>query len=71
MAIIITRELPKIESPSLAAGDKRKNCCRQPANLEYLEVSPGMVCHKCRRCGCRHFEMTADPGVIGIKGKSL
>jgi hypothetical protein len=71
MAITIVRELPPIEIPALAAGDKRKNCCRQAANLEYHEYSPGAVCHKCRICGCRHFQINAEPGVLGIRGKTI
>jgi hypothetical protein len=73
MAITIVRELPPItvhKDPNtglLLPGDHRKDCCKVPANLEYHEWSPGNACLKCRRCGCRHFNMDLAPGKYGIK----
>lgn len=67
MSIIITRELPKIVTPELREGDHRKDCCQIPTNLEYHEWSPGNTCLKCRRCGCRHFDMDLSPGKYGLK----
>jgi hypothetical protein len=74
MSIIIIRDLPPIEAPELAVpGDHRKDCCRNPANLEYYEIDleRGFTVKRCRHCGCRHFEINADPGYVGIEGKKI
>jgi len=50
-----------------------KDCCKQDDNLE-VQTSDGrteLVVRKCRVCGCKHFELTLNPGVIGLLGKSL
>lgn len=73
MAIKITRELPPItvhKDPAtglLLPGDNRKDCCKNAANLEYHEFAPGEVCYKCKRCGCRHFDMDLDKGSYGLR----
>ena len=50
-------------------GDKRKECCRLTENLE-LQPSdkPDLTFQKCKICGCRHFEVTLDPGNLGLVG---
>jgi len=71
MSIIITNELPPIEAPKLTLpGDHRKDCCKQTENLEYwyANIPAGSTCLRCKKCGCRHFELDANPGRIGIRG---
>jgi len=55
----------------LLAGDHRHPCCRNPENLELVSErrreGAAEVCRRCRACGCRHFDLTVDPGVIGIQ----
>jgi hypothetical protein len=48
-----------------------KDCCKQEVNLVLTRISLDEVVNKCQVCGCRHFELTVDPGVIGIRGKDL
>lgn len=52
-----------------------KECCKNPDNLYRREndpeEQPGVTINRCKVCGCRHFEMEAEPGVIGLKGASL
>ena len=72
MPIIITNENEPIKSPILMPGDNRKDCCRVAENLEYHEIKKGhLVAYRCRKCGCRHFELTAQPGKLGLMGSSL
>jgi hypothetical protein len=73
MTIKITNELPPITVTSVgngakANGDYRKDCCRIAANLEYHIYDPinGIICLRCKRCGCRHFELNAEPGNLGL-----
>jgi hypothetical protein len=67
--IKITHELPPIPAPVKVMGDFRKDCCRDAVNLVYHDVKMGdTVCYRCKQCGCRHFEITADPGRLGIRG---
>lgn len=56
---------------TLIAGDQRKECCKQPENLKRHEERPDLVVNKCQVCGCRHFELTVDPGKLGLRGTSL
>lgn len=55
------------------------DCC---AKLENRELGPGprgledtpppeVVVSHCRVCECRHFEVVADPGTVGVQGKAL
>lgn len=73
MAIKITRELPPItlmkdpKTGLLVQGDHRKDCCKDVKNLEYFEFEPGSSCYRCKRCGCRHFNMDVEPGSYGLK----
>ena len=46
-------------------------CCANPANLVAERLTPSLIVQVCRECGCRHFEATADPGVIGVQGVGL
>jgi hypothetical protein len=49
-----------------------KDCCKNPENLEvHPSDKPELEICKCRVCGLRHFELTLDPGIIGLKGVSL
>lgn len=43
-------------------ADTRKDCCRQPANLEEMQTGQAdLKMFKCSVCGCRHFEANAEP----------
>lgn len=47
-------------------------CCEKPENLvEEPSGKPDLVLRRCAMCHCRHFELTVDPGIIGVKGSSL
>lgn len=35
------------------------------------ELPPDLVVTVCSTCGCRHFELTVDPGALGLRGKGL
>jgi hypothetical protein len=55
---------PKIEA---------KACCQDNDNLEVVErravqgsAPADLVVRKCKVCGCRHFELTIDPGKLGL-----
>jgi hypothetical protein len=48
-----------------------KPCCQVAENLEAQTVKPDLVVKVCRACGCRHFELTVDPGQLGLKGHDL
>lgn len=49
-----------------------KECCQDPANLEEQESGkPDLTLRVCRMCGCRHFELTVDPGKFGVTGVTL
>ena len=53
-------------------SDERKDCCKK---VENLEVQPSekleLTIRKCVVCGCRHFELSLEPGVYGLEGKPL
>lgn len=52
-------------------SDNRKECCRVEANLGAPEsVNKSVSFRRCQVCQCRHFEMIADLGILGIKGTS-
>jgi hypothetical protein len=47
-------------------------CCDDPENLERTErLTPSLIVRYCRVCGRRHFEATAEPGTLGLRGASL
>ena len=56
-------------------ADNRKNCCKEAANLFRRENDPeerlDLFVYRCKVCGCRHFELTADPGKLGLRGAPL
>lgn len=45
----------------------KKECCQKTENLE-LQPSErkDLVVYKCKVCGCRHFELSVDPGVFKV-----
>jgi hypothetical protein len=60
---------------NMTPGDNRKDCCKDPANLyrreNDQEERPDLVVRRCRVCECRHFELTADPGKLGLRGSPI
>jgi hypothetical protein len=67
--IEITHELEVLAKEQ---DDKRKDCCKNPENLE-LQPSdkPDLTIFKCRICQCRHFELSMDAGKLGVSGKEM
>ena len=51
--------------------DDRKDCCKDPENLELTQVNTDLLVNVCKVCGCRHFELTVDPGKLGMVGAKL
>jgi len=51
--------------------DKRKECCKQLENLLPHQERPDLIINVCKVCGCRHFELTIDPGKIGLRGGNI
>lgn len=52
------------ELPPITVGVGPRECCQLQGNLEYYYLALELVVLRCRRCGARHFEMTAQPGQI-------
>ena len=54
-------------------AEKPNACCNQSENLRpHAEAErPGLTAVKCSICGCRHFELDVDPGMIGLEGAAL
>jgi len=48
--------------------DNVKDCCKQPENLVPHQDRPELLVNVCKVCGCRHFELTLEPGVLGVVG---
>ena len=47
-------------------------CCKNKENLELQPViQPGSELRICKVCGRRHRRLIAEPGVIGVIGKSI
>jgi len=47
-------------------------CCEKPENRsEPEQVKDDLIISRCRVCGRRHFELTVDPGELGLKGGQL
>jgi hypothetical protein len=43
-------------------------CCQQPENLKALpQTRTDLIIRVCAVCGRRHFEVTMEPGRIGLK----
>lgn len=34
-------------------------------------LRPSIIVRRCKVCKCRHITMTAEPGVIGLRGSSM
>lgn len=51
-------------------AEKPNACCNDPENLlPHREPNrPEGEAVKCRVCGCRHFELSVDPGEIKFEG---
>ena len=54
----------------MVQGDNRKDCCKTNLGPE-IRVNPSVVYRVCRVCTCRHFEMTVNPGMIGLRGARI
>jgi hypothetical protein len=49
-----------------------KECCKQAENLEDVpDNRPNIIVVRCTVCGCRHIEVTAEPGHIGVRGGGM
>jgi len=49
-----------------------KKCCQNPNNLHVAERKPnGAVVKQCKECGCKHYEMEAEAGQLGVLGASM
>jgi hypothetical protein len=64
----MTEPLPPIKS-AMAPGDHREPCCRNEANMgPAVPMGPGgCIYRRCKVCDRRHFEMTLDPGRLGLR----
>lgn len=52
--------------------DNVKKCCKQPENLvEEPSGKPDLILRRCSVCGCRHFELTMDPGKFELRTPKL
>lgn len=51
--------------------EKPNACCNVAANLENKtdDDRPELAVMVCRLCGCRHFELAVDPGLMLATGK--
>jgi len=51
------------------------DCCKNPDNLYRREndpeEAPSEIIKRCKVCGARHFELTVDPGRLGLKGTDI
>ena len=47
-----------------------KDCCKDEATLALLTSStrPDLIVKLCLVCGCKHYELTVEPGVLGLRG---
>ena len=51
-----------------------KECCEKAENLVVRvedQDRPNVVVRRCKVCNCRHIEMVAEPGVIGLRGADV
>jgi hypothetical protein len=44
-----------------------KECCQKQENRVVVELRNGMNVEQCKVCGCKHYEMHAEPGKIFAK----
>jgi hypothetical protein len=57
---------------NLARGDNRKDCCKVEENLgPVVQERVDLAYRRCSVCQCRHFELTADPLVINLRGAAI
>ena len=57
---------------SLQSGDRRKDCCRVEENLgPVIQERADLMYRRCKVCQCRHFELTADPLRLNLRGAPL
>lgn len=43
-----------------------KICCTLPTNIEVATPAPDMVIKTCKVCNSKQYELTLDPGMIGV-----
>lgn len=61
----------------MSTDDDIKDCCADLNNRgetdESDQPSPmgDLTISTCQVCGCRHFELTVDPGKLGLLGATL
>lgn len=54
-----------------------RECCRTPGNVpvvpDHKDARPetGLTVRVCQVCGARHFELDAEKGIIGLRGKGI
>ena len=50
-----------------------KPCCEDAENRELVEAESreDVTVTRCKVCGCRHYEVEADFGSIGVAGARL
>jgi hypothetical protein len=48
-----------------------RRCCKVQSNLIQFQPRPDLSVAICVKCGSRHFGLTVDPGVIGLRGAQL
>ena len=52
--------------------NEKKECCQKQENLELHKTDDSdLIFYKCKVCGCRHFELTVQPGIIFSKGQVI
>ena len=44
-------------------------CCEKPENRETIEQKGDITVQKCKVCDRKHYELSVDPGVVGIEVK--
>ncbi len=55
------------EPPPINYGVGPRDCCQIKSNLEHHYLATDLVVLRCRSCGARHFEITAQPGELIAK----
>jgi hypothetical protein len=51
---------------------KVKRCCRKRENRRAIQTGRHDLAHaKCKVCGSQHWELTVDPGRMGLQIKAL
>jgi hypothetical protein len=49
-----------------------KPCCEDLTKREVVPSDqPDVTITRCTVCGCRHFELSVDPGALGVTGMAL